>query len=130
MGKSNRKKFDLEFKRRIVQEYLSGTKSAKEIAEAEGLVTGQIYNWKTQLESRSRVDRIEEIQTTEGVSFEQARKIRELEEELEVAKVKIADQAMVIDLLKKIHPNLASEKRSNGYVAMRRQLDPGRGRSK
>ena len=73
MGKS-RRKFDLEFKKRIVQEYLSGTRSAREIAEAEGLEIGQIYNWKTQLETRAKVDRIEEIQTTEGVSFEQARK--------------------------------------------------------
>lgn len=129
MGKS-RRRFDLEFKRRIVQEYLSGSRSAREIAEAEGLEIGQIYNWKTQLENKAKVDRIEEIQSTEGVSFEQARKIRELEEELEAAKLKIADQTMVIDLLKKLHPNLASEKRSNGYVAMRRQLDPGKGRSK
>lgn len=126
----SRRKFDLEYKRRIIQEYLLGARSAKEIAEAEGLETGQIYNWKTQLENRAKVERIEEIQTTEGVSLREARKIRDLEEELEAAKLKIADQTMVIDLLKKLHPNLASEKRSTGYVAMRRQLDPGKGRSK
>ena len=129
MGKS-RKKFDLEYKRRIVQEYLSGSRSAKEIAEAEGLEAGQIYNWKTQLESRAKVDRIEEIQTTEGVSFEQARKIRELEEELEAYQKKVAQLTLENDLLKKLHPNLTSEKRSTGYVAMKRQLDPGKGRSK
>ena len=128
--KKSRKKFDLEYKRRIVQEYLSGARAARDIAEAEGLDVGQIYNWKTQLENRAKVERIEEIQATEGVSLEQARKIRELEEELLAAKEKIADQALAIDLLKKLHPNLASEKRSNGYVAMRRQLDPGKGRSK
>ncbi|TVQ80944.1 MAG: hypothetical protein EA369_01235 [Bradymonadales bacterium] len=129
MGKS-RKKFELEYKRRIVQEYLSGTKSAKEIADAEGLDPGQIYNWKTQLENQRRVDRIEEIQTTEGVSFEQARKIRELEEELMAAKEKIADQALAIDLLKKIQPNSAYEKKSSGYIAMKRELDRSKGRAK
>lgn len=128
--KKSRKRFDLEYKRRIVQEYLSGTRSARDIAEAEGLDVGQIYNWKTQLENRAKVDRIEEIQSTEGVSFEQARKIRELEEELEAYQKKVAQLTLENDLLKKLHPNLASEKRSNGYVAMRRQLDPGKGRSK
>lgn len=128
--KKSRKRFDLEYKRRIVQEYLSGTRSARDIAEAEGLDVGQIYNWKTQLENRAKVDRIEEIQSTEGVSFEQARKIRELEEELEAYQKKVAQLTLENDLLKKLHPNLAFEKRSNGYVAMRRQLDPGKGRSK
>lgn len=126
----SRRKFDLEYKRRIIQEYLSGARSAREIAEAEGLETGQIYNWKTQLEQRSREERIEEIQTTEGVSLREARKIRELEEELEAYQKKVAQLTLENDLLKKLHPNLASEKRSTGYVAMRRQLDPGKGRSK
>lgn len=129
MGTS-RRRFDLEFKRRIIQEYHSGSRSAREIAEAEGLEVGQIYNWKTQLENRAKVDRIEEIQTVAGVTLEQARQIRDLEEELLVAKEKIADQSLVIDLLKKLHPNLASEKRSTGYVDMKRRLGPGKGRSK
>jgi len=124
--KRSARKFDLEFKKRIVQEYLSG-RPAIELAEAEGLVPGMIYRWKTQLEDRERVERIEEIQSTEGVSLEQARKIRELEEELLAAKEKIADQAMVIDLLKKIQPNSASEKRSSGYIETKRSLDRKRG---
>lgn len=126
MGKS-RRKFDLEFKRRIIQEYLSGARSAREIAIAEGLDIGQIYNWKTQLENRAKADRIEEIQSSESVSFEQARKIRELEEEVEAYQKKVAQLTLENDLLKKLHPNLASEKRSSGYVAMRRQLDLGKG---
>ena len=129
MGTS-RRHIDLEYKRRIVQEYLSGSRSAREIAEDEGLSTGQIYNWKTQLERRAKSERIEEIQSTEGVSFEQARHIRELEEELGAYQKKVAQLTLENDLLKKLHPNLASEKRSTGYVAMRRQLDPAKGRSR
>jgi transposase-like protein len=129
MGKS-RRKFNLEYKRRIVEEYLSGSRSAKEIAEAEALETGQIYNWKVQLEHRAKRERIEEIQSTEGVSAEEARRIRELEEEVEAYQKKVAQLSLENDLLKKIHPNLASEKKSNGYVAMKRRLALGKRRGK
>lgn len=42
MSKRNRKHYDFEYKKRIVQEFLTG-RSANEIAEAEGLVSAQIY---------------------------------------------------------------------------------------
>jgi len=122
--KESRRKFNWEYKKRIVQEYVSGNRRVAEIADSEGLVPGQIYHWKTQLENRARRERIEEIQVEENVSPEQAQKIRELEEELEAYKAKVADQALVIDLLKKLHPTLASEKRSSGYIETKRSLDP------
>lgn len=128
--RESRRKFSEEYKRQIVQEFLAGSRTAAEIASAEGLFAGQIYRWKTQLENRERVDRIEEIQSTENVSYEQARRIRELEEELEAYKEKVADQAMVIDLLKKLQPNSASEKRSSGYIETKRSLARRNGRVK
>jgi transposase-like protein len=126
MTKRSRKHYDFEYKKRIVQEFLTG-RSANEIAEAEGLVSAQIYKWKSQLENRKRLERIEEIQAEEGVSLEQARKIRELEEELAAAKEKIADLTMVNDLLKKIQPSSRSEKRSSGYIETKRSLGLKRG---
>jgi transposase-like protein len=128
--KESRRKFDEEYKKQIVQEYLSGNRSAAEIAAAEGLVAGQIYHWKTQLEHRARQERIEEIQTEQQVSPEQARRIRELEEELEAYKAKIAEQAIEIDLLKKLHPSLACERRSSGYIGIKRRLGQRNGRVK
>jgi transposase-like protein len=128
--KESRRKFDEEYKKQIVQEYLSGNRSAAEIAAAEGLVAGQIYNWKTQLENRQRQERIEGIQGEQNVSPEQARRIWELEEELEAYEKKVAQLTLENDLLKKIHPNLAFEKRSSGYIDIKRRLGQRNGRVK
>ena len=73
--KKQRQSYDLDYKRRIVTEYLSGTIAADDLARREGLVRGQIYKWRVQLERRERMARIETIAETEGVSIEQARKI-------------------------------------------------------
>ena len=129
MGKQ-RRKYDLEYKRKIVEEYLSGNPSAAEIAEREGIETGCIYRWKTQLEGRAKMERIDAIQDEQGCSPEQARQIRELEEELEAYKAKVADQAMMIDLLKKLHPNFQSEKRSSGYIETKNALARSKRRPK
>ena len=80
--KNQRQHYELDYKRRIVQEYLAGVVPAQELAKREGLERGQIYKWRVQLERRDRLSRIETIAETEGVSLEQARRIRELEEEL------------------------------------------------
>ena len=128
--KESRRKFDEEYKKQIVQEYLAGNRSAAQIAQAEGLVTGQIYSWKTQMENRQRQERIEEIQGEHNVSPEQARRIRELEEELEAYEKEVAQLTLENDLLKKLHPNLASEKRSSGYIEIKRRLGQRNGRVK
>jgi len=128
--KKNRQQYDLEYKRRIVQEYLSGTTSAEDLAKRENLVRGQIYKWRVQLERRSRLERIEHIADTEGVSIEQARRIRELEEELAATQQKLAQTVLENDLLKKLQPNSPFARKSSGYVDMRQQLARWRGRAK
>jgi transposase-like protein len=55
--KKPEKFYDLKYKRKIVQEYLSGTSSAKHIVEREGLERGQIYNWRVQLIEHVRGER-------------------------------------------------------------------------
>lgn len=128
--RESRRKFDEEYKKRIVQEFISGARSAAEIAQAEGLFSGQIYRWKTQLENRQREERIEEIQTEHQASPEQARRIRELEEELEAYEKKVAQLTLENDLLKKLHPSLAFERRSSGYIETKRRLGQRNGRVK
>jgi transposase-like protein len=126
----SRKSYDIEYKRRIVQEYLRGEITAKVLAEREGLERGQIYNWKVQLEERARDARIETIADTEGVSFDQARKIRELEEELEATQKKLAQTILECDLLKKVHQNYPSARRSSGYIETKQLLARSKGRQK
>lgn len=62
--KRQRPHYELDYKRRIVQEYLSGAISADELAKRDGLVRGQIYKWRVQLERRDRMRRIETIAET------------------------------------------------------------------
>jgi len=127
---SKRKQYDSELKKRIVQEYIF-TGNAGQIAEREGLEPGQIYRWKYQLENRKKIDRVEQIQNDDpSLSYEQARRIRELEEELADSQKKMAQLLLENDLLKKIHPNLQYEKRSSGYIATKQALARSKGRVK
>lgn len=126
----DRQQYDLDYKRRIVAEYLSGTIAAEELARRESLVRGQIYKWRVQLERRDRVERINAIAETEGVSIEQARRIRELEEELAATQQKLAQTMLENDLLKKLQPGSKFASASSGYIDTKRQLARSRGRAK
>jgi transposase-like protein len=128
--KKSRQQYDLDYKRRIVAEYLAGTTSAEDLAKREGLVRDQIYKWRVQLERRDRMARIETIAETEGVSLEQARRIRELEEELAATREKLAQTVLENDLLKKLQPNSPFARRSSGYIETKQLLARLRGRAK
>jgi len=129
-SKKSRKSYDLEYKRRIVEEYLRGEITTTALAAREGLERGQIYNWKVQLAERRRDARIEEIVDTEGVSLDQARQIRELEEELEASQKKIAQLVLENDLLKKLHQVYPSARKSSGYIETKQLLARSKGRVK
>lgn len=132
--KKPKKRYDIEYKRRIVQEYLQGGIKSADLAEREGIERGQIYKWKIQLDHVDRAGRIEEIADTQGVSLEQARRIRELEEELEVTQKKLAKQVVYNELLeelvKKTDPNSAYAKRSSSYADIKLALARSKGRAK
>lgn len=128
--KKHRTNYDLEYKRRIVGEYLSGTISARDLAEREGLERGQIYKWRVQLDERARLERIGEIAEEQGVSVEQARRIRELEEELAETQKKLAQTVLENDLLKKLQPNSPFARKSSGYIETKQLLARSRGRAK
>lgn len=130
MSRKTRQTYDLDYKKRIVQEYLRGEISTNALAAREGLERGQIYRWKVQLAERARDARIEDIADTEGVTLDQARQIRELEEELEATQKKLAQTILECDLLKKIQPNSAFAKRSSGYIETKQLLARGKGRVK
>jgi transposase-like protein len=128
--KKSRQHYSPEYKKKIVDEYLRGEISTTALAEREGLERGQIYNWKTQLAEKSRNARIESIADEEGVTLEQAKRIKELEEELEATQKKLAQTILVCDLLKKLQPNSPYEKKSSGYIETKQFLDRSKGRRK
>lgn len=111
-----------EYKKKLVDEYVSGTSTAEAIAEREKLERGMLYKWKAQLENTAREERVEALEAS-GHNPDDIRRIMELEDELAAAKSKIADQALAIDLLKKIQPNYQSGKRSSGYAELKRSLN-------
>lgn len=129
MSKKTRKIIPLEDKKRIVSEYLAGKLTAQEIADREGVERFQIYAWKSQLEARAKKGRFSEL-VEAGHNPEDIRRMMELEEELLAAKTKIADQALVIDLLKKLHPSFQSERKLSGFTELRRQVSRSKGRVK
>ncbi len=129
-SRKSRKHYDIEYKRQIVQEYLRGGIKSAELAEREGIERAQIYKWKIQLDNLARVERVEEIADADGVSLEQARKIRELEEELEASQKKIAQLVLENDLLKKIQPNSPFARKSSGYIETKNLLARSKGRAK
>jgi transposase-like protein len=132
--KKQRKNYDAEYKRRIVQEYIQGEIATKVLAEREGLDPSQIYHWKVQLAEQARSARIETIATTSGVSMEQARKIRDLEEELAATQKKLAQLAVENELLgelvKKTDPSSPYARRSSSYADIKIALVRSKGRVK
>ena len=131
--KKPRKQYDLEYKRRIVQEYLQGGIKSAEPAAREGIDRGEIYKWKTQLENLARRERVDEL-VEGGASAEQARRIRELEEQLQATQQKLAqsvvERELLEELVKKTDPNSVFAKRSSSFVDIKNALARSRGRSK
>lgn len=125
-----RKKYDLELKRRIVAEYIANGDAAA-IAAREGLEPGQIYRWKYLLEQRGKIERVEQIRAEDpSLTYEQARKIRELEEELAETQKLLAQSMLENSLLKKLHPNSPYAKKSSGYIETKQLLARSKGRAK
>lgn len=101
MTKKARKKFTPEQKRQAVEEYLCGDKSAAQIAEELETEAQSIYRWKSAQEEQKKDLRIDEL-INEGNSYNQAKKILELELEIQEYKNKLAEQVLINDLLKKL----------------------------
>ncbi len=125
-----RTNYDLDFKRRVVAEYLSGAITAQALADRAGVDRGQLYKWRVQLDQRARNERIEAIVEDEGVLLEQARRIQELEEELAATPKKLAQVVLEGELLKTLQPNSPCAKRSSGDIETKQLLARSRGRAK
>jgi transposase-like protein len=96
-----RRTFTPEQRKQAVEEFISGNKSAIEIAGELGIDPTHIYRWKVAAEEKAKGARVDAL-GAEGHDPEAIRKILKLEEELEEYKKKVGEQALIIDLLKKI----------------------------
>lgn len=132
-NKKPRKQYDVEYKRRIVQEYLQGGIKSGDLAQREGIDRGEIYKWKTQLENLARRERVDEL-VEDGASVDQARRIRELEEQLQATQQRLAQSVIECELLeelvKKTDPSSPFAKRSSSFVDIKNALARSKGRSK
>lgn len=112
MGRRSRRKFTDEQKRQAVDDYVSGRKTAAEVAAECDVAQGQVYKWKVQIEE----GRIQELET-QGRSPSDARLIQRQEDEIAMYQKKVAELTLLNDLLKKlqrpeIYPQL---KNASGY---------------
>lgn len=124
-----KRSYSIEFKTKIVAEYIEGKATCKEIADREGIATAQIYHWKSELEAYNKKQAIVALEE-KGYSPEQARRIRELEEEIDEYKKKVAELSLHNDLLKKLHPNFQQLKNANGLIEIKKLLERSNGPAK
>ena len=113
----SRRKFTPEQRKQAVEDYTSGEKSAQQIADELGTIPQTIYRWKADHTERQKGIRLEEI-ISEGNTREQAKRIQQLEQQLEVYKVKLAEQMVINDLLKKLQTpsSFQPESELNGLI--------------
>ena len=112
-----RKQFSREARTRAIEEYTSGLKTAQELSDELGTVPQTIYRWKATHTENQKGIRLEEI-IADGNSREQAKKIQQLEDQISAYKSKVAEQTIIIDLLKKLQDPevLAPESELNGLI--------------
>jgi transposase-like protein len=127
MTKKYRKRFTTDQRDKAIDEYVSGAKTAQEVAQELGTDVANVYRWKTVREEKAKGSRIDEL-IGEGNTLAQAKRILELEAEMEEYKKKVAEQSIIIDLLKKLQTSNSSapESELTGLIKITRKLDQKR----
>lgn len=130
MSKKPKRKFSDELKRKAVDDYTSGRKTAAEVARDLDVAQGQVYQWKIQLEEKRVKGRVSELET-EGRSPSDARLIQRQEDEIALYQKKIAELTLVNDLLKKLQTsaNYQQLKNASGYDEIAELLAQSRKRA-
>jgi len=118
MGKPKRKFTDAQ-KRAAVDDYVSGRKSAAQVAVAYEISTGQVYSWRVQLAEQDKGAHIDELQSA-GRSREDALFIAQLQAERDAYQSMVGEQAVIVELLKKRLRSTSSQQRSEltGLIEM------------
>lgn len=111
MTKKTRKTFSQKTKDQAVDDFLSGEKTAQQIADEIGCDVQLIYRWKVNREEKAKGIRIDEL-VEQGYDKEVAQKLLEKDLEIEAYQKKIAEQVIIIDLLKNSPPLTNSQQES------------------
>lgn len=125
MKKRNKRKFTEEEKRKAVNEYVSGKRSAEEIATELGVIPQYIYNWRVRFDELAKGEHIASFEA-QGVEPKTSKLLAEKDEELRAYKEKVAELSLHVDLLKKLHPTLQRSTSANGYAEIVRALKPSK----
>jgi len=118
-----RKLFTQEQRKKAVEEYISGARTAAEIAAELEIDPTHIYRWKVRQEEDAKGARIDELHR-DGHDPDATRKIIKLEEELAEYKKKVGELTLINDLLKKL-PRKSSppESELSGLIDTMKQSD-------
>lgn len=127
MTKKYRKRPTPEQKEKALDDYVSGARTAQEIAEELDTDVNNVYRWKTVREEKLKGSRIDEL-IEQGGTLAQAKRIFELEQELEEYKKKLAEEVVINNLLKKLQTSssLVPESELTGLIRTTRKLDQKR----
>ena len=118
MAKKTRKYVTEEKKRQAVADYVSGAKTVQEIANEVGTDINSIYRWRTMFDEEKKGLKLSELQA-DGCSQELAARILRQQDEIEAYQIKVAEQVVIIDLLKKLRKlgPLPHESELSGLIA-------------
>jgi transposase-like protein len=124
MKKKTRKHVSKQDKQKAIADYVSGARPAQQIANELGVHISNIYYWKTAQEEEAKGVHITEL-AADSTPRELAKRMALLEAELGEYQKKVAEQAIIIDLLKKLRKQgiLPSESELSGLIATIKKLD-------
>lgn len=107
----SRKIFSEEVKQKAVDEFISGLKSAEQIAAELGASASHVYKWRTRFDELKKGIETSELEA-QGSRPEDIKKIRDLEKELNEYKLQLAEKTVIAELLKKRLQSKSSQQRS------------------
>lgn len=109
-------KYSEEIKRKSVEDFNSGKKTAQQLADELGYKdTTRIYSWKTQYAEASK-GRPVPTDDPKDSNNDLLRRLTELEMENDELKKSLGEKSLIIDLLKKLPGNSLYEKNANGLT--------------
>jgi transposase-like protein len=111
-----RTKYTDEIKRKAVEDFNSGKKSAHQLAIELGYKdSNRIYSWKAQYSEESKGRRVP-FEDRKDSNNELLKRLSELEMENDELKKSLGEKSLIIDLLKKLPGNSLYEKNANGLT--------------
>ena len=131
MGRRPRCVFTDEQKQKAVDDYVSGRKTAAQVAAELAIAPDQIYKWKISRDERARCLSAEDREAA-GSRPEDIARIEELEAELKESRLLLAEKTIMEELLKKRLKSKSSEQRNEltGLIETMEQLAQKRKRAK